>query len=152
MRVHSIRRLTWRLAAASLALMFGAASASARTTFHELDVARAKTEGTGHEKLLDIPVFMAGEKHRDVAKDLGGFRSNRRTNASNKTDEEACQIAFLSALIQLQSRARDLGADAVVDVSSITRDEPFASATQYRCAAGSLVANVALEGRMVKLK
>jgi hypothetical protein len=148
MRMHSIRRL----AAASLALMFAAASASARTTFHELDVAKAKAEGTGHEKLLDIPVLMAGEKHGAVAKDFGVFRSNRRTNASNKTDEEACQIVFLSALIQLQSRARELGADAVVEVVSITRDEPFSSATQYRCAAGAIVANVALEGRLVKLK
>jgi len=150
--MHSIRRLARRLAAASLALMFGAAPASARTTFHELDVAKAKTEGTGHEKLLDIPVFMAGEKHRNVAKDFGVFRSNRRTNAANKTDEAACQVAFLSALIQLQSRARELGASAVVEVTSITRDQPFSSATQYRCAAGGIVANVALEGRLVKLK
>jgi uncharacterized protein YbjQ (UPF0145 family) len=152
MTARSIRRLTWRLAAASLALMFGAASASARTTIHELDVAKAKAEGSGHEKLLDIPVFMAGQKHRGVAKDLGVFRSNRRTNAANKSDEEACQIAFLSALITLQARARDMGGNAVVDVRSITRNNPFVSATQYRCAAGSVVANVALEGRVVRLK
>jgi len=148
MRGHAIRRL----AAAALALIFSAASASARTTFHELDVAKAKSEGVGHEKLLDIPVFMEGQKHREIAKDLGVFRTNRRTNASNKTDEQACQIVFLTALIQLQSRARELGANAVVEVRSITRDEPFSSATQYRCAAGSIVANVALEGRLVNLK
>jgi uncharacterized protein YbjQ (UPF0145 family) len=146
------QRFARRLAAAALALAFGAASASARTTIHELDVAKAKSEGIGHEKLLDVPIFMAGQKHRGVAKDYGVFRSNRRTNAANKSDEEACHIAFLSALITLQARARDMGASAVVDVRSITRNEPFASATQYRCAAGSVVANVALEGRVVKLR
>jgi hypothetical protein len=145
-------RFLRRLAAAAFALTFGAASASARTTFHELEVAKAKSEGIGHEKLLDVPVFMAGQKHRAIAKEYGVFRSNRRTNAANKSDEAACQIAFLSALITLQARARDMGGNAVVEVRSITRNEPFASATQYRCAAGGIVANVALEGRVVKLR
>jgi hypothetical protein len=147
-----MRRFIRGLTAASLGLALGAASAGARTTMHDLDVAKAKQEGHGHEKLLDIPVYMAGQKHAGVAKDLGVFRSNMRTNAANKSDEEACQIVFLSALIRLQSRARDLGANAVIDVRSITRNDDFSSATQYRCAAGSVVANVALEGRMVKLK
>ena len=115
-------------------------------------MAKAKSDGIGHEKLLDLPVFMAGQKHRAIARDYGTFRSNRRTNAANKSDEVACQIAFLSALITLQARARNLGGNAVVDVRSITRNEPLESATQYRCAAGGVVANVALEGRVVKLE
>jgi hypothetical protein len=135
-----------------LALAVGAASASARTTIHDLDVAQAKSAGIGHEKLLDVPVFMAGQKHRGIARDYGVFRSNRRTNAANKSDEVACQIAFLSALIALQARARDIGGDAVVEVRSITRNDPLVSATQYRCAAGGIIANVALEGRVVRLK
>jgi hypothetical protein len=141
-----------RSVAAALALSFVAASASARTTFHDLDVEKAKQEGVGHEKLLDIPVFMAGQKHRGIAREYGVFRANRRTNAANKSDEVACQIAFLSAVISLQARARDLGGNAVIEVRSITRNDPLTSATQYRCAAGSVVANVALEGRVVKLK
>jgi hypothetical protein len=148
MRHHGLRRL----GAASLALLLGAVPAAARTTMYDLDVAKAKSEGRGHEKLLPIAVFMAGEKHGAVAQEYGTFRSNRRTNASNKGDEEACQIAFLSALIALQTRARSLGGDAVVEVRSVTRNDPLASATQYRCAAGAVVANVALEGRVVKLK
>jgi hypothetical protein len=138
--------------AAALALLFGAASASARTTMHDLDVEKAKKEGIGHEKLLDVPVYMAGQKHRGIARDYGVFRANRRTNAANKSDEVACQIAFLSAVISLQARAREMGASAVVDVRSITRNDPLESASQFRCAAGSIVANVALEGRVVKLK
>ena len=149
---RSSSRFARRFVAASLALAFGASAASARTTIHDLEVAKAKAEGTGHEKLLEIPVFMAGEKHRAIARDYGVFRSNRRTNAANKSDEAACQIAFLSAVIALQARARDMGGNAVVDVRSITRNDPLESKTQFRCAAGSVVANVALEGRVVKLK
>ena len=84
--------------------------------------------------------------------DLGEFTANRRTNAFNKGDEEACQIAFLSAVIALQTRAQEMGGDAVVDVHSTTRHQNLESATQYRCAAGNVVANVVLVGRVVKLK
>jgi hypothetical protein len=140
-----------RFAALGIALT-AASAASARDTFHDFAVAKARAEGRGRENLLDVPVFMAGEVHAAATSDLGVFTSNRRTNASNKSDEAACQIAFLSAVIALQTRARALGADAVVDVRSITRHDDLASATQYRCVAGAFVANVALEGRMVKLE
>jgi hypothetical protein len=144
-----MRSVTTLAVAAALAL--AAPPASARNTFHDLDAARAKAEGYGRENLLDVPVFMAGEEHGAVAQDLGVFRANRSTNAANKPDAEACQIAFLSAVIALQAKARALGADAVVDVRSITKNNPLESATQYRCVAGAFVANVALSGRMVKL-
>jgi len=136
----------------AVALALGAAPASARNTFHDLDVAKAKAEGHGRENLQDVPVFMAGEKHAPVAQDLGVSRANRSTNAANKSDEKACQIAFLSAVIALQAKARALGADAVVDVRSITKNNDLESATQYRCVAGAFVANVALSGRMVKFE
>ena len=144
----AVRRAAW--VAAILFLCAG--QAAARNTFHDFDAAKAKAEGSGRENLLDAPVHLAGETHADVAIDLGTFRTNKRTNAANKSDEAACQIAFLSALISLQSRTRALGGDAVVDVRSITKHNDLTSATQYRCLAGAFVANVALEGRIVKLK
>lgn len=146
--MNSTMRRAFSLAAISLLL---AGPASARNTFHDFDAAKAKAEGVGRENLLDVPVYLAGERHAAEAQDLGVFRTNMRTNAANKSDEEACQIAFLSALISLQNRARALGGDAVVDVRSITKNNDLTSATQYRCVAGAFVANVALEGRVVKL-
>ena len=143
---------TMRRAVGLLAIsLLCAAPLSARNTFHDFDATKAKAEGSGRENLLDVPVYLAGEEHAAIAKDLGTFKSNMRTNAANKSDEEACQIAFLSALISLQNRARALGGDAVVDVRSITKNNDLTSATQYRCVAGAFVANVALEGRVVKL-
>jgi hypothetical protein len=138
--------------ALALAILFAASAALARTTFHDLAVADAVQNGAGRENLLAIRFFMAGEKHAAVAKDLGTFTANKRTNAFNKSDEAACQIAFLSAVISLQSRAQQLGGDAVVDIRSITRNQELVSATQYRCVAGTTVANVALSGRVVKLR
>ncbi len=104
----------------------------------------------GRERLLDVPFFMAGQSHPAVKQDLGVFRSNRSTNAFGKSDEEACRIAFLSAVIALQDRARAEGGDAVVDVKSVTKHRDLESATSFRCVAGNVVANVALSGRVVK--
>jgi len=64
----------------------------------------------------------------------------------------ACEIAFLSAIIALQKRAMQLGADAVVDIKSITKHNDLDSATDYRCVAGSMIANVVLTGRAVKFE
>ena len=133
-------------------VMLLASEALARNTFVDFDVEEARTQGFGHGNLLDVPVFMAGEQRPPIEKELGTFTSNRSTNAFNKSDRAACQIAFLSALIVLQNRAQLEGGDAVVDVRSVTRGNLLESATQFRCVAGNVVAVVALEGRVVKLK
>ncbi|MCG8591677.1 MAG: excinuclease ABC subunit A [Proteobacteria bacterium] len=126
--------------------------AAARNTMHDLSVKAAVESERGKEKLLGVKYYMAGQRHAKAARDLGTFTANRRTNAFNKSDEFACQIAFLSALIALQKRAQSLGADAVVDIKSMSRHGELVSASQFRCAAGNVVANVVLSGRMVTFK
>lgn len=138
--------------AVGLCALLAASPAGARSSFHDLSVESARDSETGKAKLQKVPFYMAGQKHPAVAKDLGVFTSNRRTNAFGKSDEAACQIAFLSAIIALQSRAHELGGDAVVDIKSITKHNDLTSASEYRCAAGDVVANVVLTGRVVKLK
>jgi len=127
-----------------------ATAARARNTMLDLAVADAKKSPRA-VNLLDVPFYMAGEKHPKVKQDLGEFSSNQRTSGAFRSDDAACQIAFLSAIIQLQKRANAQGGNAVIDVRSITRNENLSSATQYRCAAGAMVANVALTGHIVKL-
>ena len=136
----------------SLALAMIAPGASGRSTILDLDAQAAANSSLGRERLLGVPYFLKGQAHSAIAQDLGVFSSNQRTNAFNKSDEAACQIAFLSAVIQFQKRAQSLGGDAVVDLKSITAGKELESAKQYRCAAGNVVANVVLSGRVVKLK
>lgn len=142
-----------RIAATVLALAFLATPsiALARSTFHDLSVAQAKQGERGKAKLLDVPFYMAGQSHPNVVKDLGTFTSNRRTNAAFRSDEEACEVAFLSAIIALQTRAQAQGGNAVVDIKSITKHNDLTSASKYRCVAGAFVANVVLTGRVVRL-
>ena len=127
-------------------------AAGARDTIHDLDIEQAMESDLGKSKLLAVAVFFAGQKYAEVASDMGVFTSNRRTNAFGKADEQACRTAFLSAVIALQGRAQQLGGDAVVDIKSITKHRNLESTTQYRCAAGNVVANVVLTGRVVKFK
>ena len=126
-------------------------AAGARNTFHDLSVSEAVKSEIGRSQLQDLPFFMAGQTHPAVERDLGVFKSNRRTNAFNKSDEEACRIAFLSAIIALQKKAIDRGGGAVVDIKSVTNNNNLESATKYRCVAGNVVANGALTGRVVKI-
>ena len=72
-------------------------------------------------------------------------------HAFGKAKTDACNRVFISAIIALQKRAQAEGGNAVIDVQSNTKDQPLESATQFRCAAGTMVANVALKGTVVKL-
>ena len=69
-----------------------------------------------------------------------------------RSDQQACQVAFLSALIALEGQARKMGANAIINIQSDTGGEPSASRTTYKCAAGGAVARVNLSGTYVRLR
>jgi len=85
---------------------------------------------------------------------VSNFRSdvtNLKTNAVNKSDEKACEWVFLSALVALEKRAKQLGANAVVNIVSYYKKVPMSSETEYECHAGNVLAGVALKGDFVKV-
>jgi uncharacterized protein YbjQ (UPF0145 family) len=82
---------------------------------------------------------------------LGTDVSNRKTNAFGKSDEKACNWAFLSAMIALEKRAKQLGANAVVNIVSYYRKVEMSSMTDFECHAGAVIAGVALKGEFVKI-
>lgn len=78
--------------------------------------------------------------------------TNQKTNAFNKSDEEACQWVFLSAMIKLRDRAIREGGNAIIDIKSNYRNNLTSSETTFKCGAGAFVAGTALKGTIVKLK
>ena len=100
----------------------------------------------------DIPLYFAGQPHPGVAKSFGEFATNKKTNAFGKSDEAACQHVFLSAVIELQARARKEGGNAVVGIKSNYRNVLRSSTTEFTCGAGAVVAGAALTGEIVTLK
>jgi hypothetical protein len=58
---------------------------------------------------------------------------------------------FLSAVLSLQERVRQLGGNAVVKIKSVYRGGDLSSETEYECGAGAIMGGVALQGEVVKL-
>jgi len=100
----------------------------------------------------DIALYFAGQPHAAVVKSLGEFATNKKTNAFGKSDLQACQHVFLSAVIELQERARKEGGNAVINIKSNYKDQLTESATTFQCGAGAVIAGVALTGDVVTLK
>ncbi|MBP0597846.1 excinuclease ATPase subunit [Herbaspirillum sp. LeCh32-8] len=139
------------LAAAVLAL--SSLSAQARDTKHLLSIEEAQAM-KDKEGVLDgsVKFYFAGQSTPAVATKLSTDVTNQKTNAVGKSDEEACKWVFLSALVQLQKKAQQLGGNAVVNIVSYYKKNEMASATQFECHAGATIAGVALKGDIVKLK
>lgn len=116
-----------------------------------LPINDAMATPAAQEKLQGIDFYFGNQKHPKILKDFGEFSTNKKTNAINKSDLQACEWVFLSALLSLQERARRHGANAVINIKSNYRNNEVVSDTEYQCGAGTLFAGVALKGRIVKL-
>jgi uncharacterized protein YbjQ (UPF0145 family) len=99
-----------------------------------------------------IPLYFGKKAPAGVEKKIGEWTSNKKTNATNKSDQEACEIAFVSAAISLQERAKREGGNAVVNIKSVYKNDNVENDTEYLCGAGTFTAGVALRGTVVTLK
>lgn len=138
---------------AATALLAVASTAQARDTrveqsLHEL-VNSAEARNVGIDG--SVKFYLAGE-NVSVLQRLGEDVTNKKTNAANKSDAEACRWVALSALRALQDGAKSRGANAVVDIVSYYKKNEFKSTTNYECYAGTILAGVALKGTYAKVK
>ncbi|TLF51782.1 excinuclease ATPase subunit [Halomonas urmiana] len=130
-----------------------ATSAQARDTRHLLSIEEAMDTPAAQEKLdPNIRFVFADTPHGSVAEQYGNFVTNKKTNAFNKSDEEACRWVMLSALLSLQDRVHAEGGNAVINIESFYDREPMVSRAEYECYAGMLMAGVALRGDVVTLR
>jgi hypothetical protein len=105
-----------------------------------------------YAKRLEGVAFYFGEQaHPPITTNFGEFQSNKKTNASNKSDKEACEWAFLSALVSFRDRALSEGGNAVIRIRGYYKKNAFSSETEFQCGAGALMAGVTLKGEVVKL-
>lgn len=127
-------------------------AAGARNTKYMLPIERVLSSPVAKEKLgTAVTFYFGGQAHPPVERQIGEWVTNPKTNAFNKSDEEACEWVFLSALVSLRNRAVKEGGDAVVAIRSFYRKNEVASETEYECHAGAVMAGVALKGTVVKL-
>lgn len=134
----------------AFALMLGFSNvALARDTTLHLDFDSVVKKGLADGQLDGSVKFVLGRKAGRIVKT--GVTTNQKTNAFNKSDEEACNWVLLSALIRMQESAKRHNANAVVDLVSYYRRKEFKSSKEFECHAGAMVAGVALKGSFANL-
>lgn len=137
------------LLAVSLTASF---SASAEDKMIKFPIAGAMAANDAQQRLGDtVKFYFADQPTPKVASKITSDKTSQRTNGFGKSSEKACNWVFLSAMLALQKRATEVGADAVVNIVSNFKDQEFASQTEYECADGAIMAGVALKGDFVKL-
>jgi len=99
----------------------------------------------------NIKLFFGAQQHPTPVQSFGTYTTNKKTNFFNKSDKEGCEWVFLSTVLALQERARQLGGNAVVGIKSVYKGADLSSETEYECGAGALMGGVALQGEVVKL-
>jgi uncharacterized protein YbjQ (UPF0145 family) len=127
-------------------------SALARDTKYMYPIVAALNTPAAKEKVgTNVAFYFGAQGHPQVVRTLGEYTANRKTNAFNKSDQEACEWAFLSALLALRDRAAAQGGDAVINIKSYYKKDEVISNSEYGCHAGAVIAGVALRGTVVKL-
>ncbi|MGL6259483.1 excinuclease [Vibrio sp. WXL103] len=127
-------------------------SAFARDDVSDFDIAEVLASADGQSVLgSDIQFYFGDQKHPSIVSNLGEYKTNKKTNAVNKSDKEACSWVFLSAMKTLKDRAVKEGGNAIVEIKSNYKNNLTSSETTFQCGAGTFVAGVALTGKVVKL-
>lgn len=139
------------LFALCLSLLFAANDAPARDTIHKLSIADFLADPQNTSRLEGVSFYFGNQPHPKVIEDLGESRTNKKTNAFNKSDEAACEWVMLSAMLSLHQHAQTIGANAVINIKSNYKNNVESSETEYTCGAGALMAGVALIGTFVTI-
>lgn len=143
----------FNLTIATLLLGVCAMNASARDDIGEYSVADALASEQAKTILGDdIKFYFGDQAHGAITRTILETRTNKKTNGANKSDKEACEWAFLSAMKALREKAQSVGGNAVVNIRSNYRNNLTSSPTTFKCGSGMLMSGVALVGDVVVLK
>lgn len=141
-----------KIIALSLVLALAPSVSFARDDVGNYSITDALSTEHAKNKLgTDVAFYFGDQAYSEPVKNMGEFNTNKKTNAFNKTDLEACNWVFLSAMITLKERAVKEGGNAVVDIKSNYKKNLTSSNDTFQCGAGTFVAGVALTGKVVKL-
>ncbi len=128
-------------------------AAEARKDVGDYSIKDAMTQPEWSNKVRkDIPLYFGSQRHPKAARSFGEYSTNKKTNAFNKSDKVACEWVFLSAIIQLQKKASGLGGNAVINIKSNYDRNETSSTKTFKCAAGNIIAGVALKGTIIKTR
>lgn len=107
-----------------IACLYLPALAQARDDINRYSIESAMSNSAAKEKLNKGYTFKFGDQaHGKITANHGEFMSNKKTNAFGKSDKQACDWAFLSAMLSFQDRINKEGGNAVVNIRSYYKKE-----------------------------
>lgn len=134
-----------------LVVLFAAWPASARNDKYLLPISVALQSKDALETPDGSVKFFFGKQETpEIATKLGTGSTHQRSSTRPAEDAKSCNVAFLKALVALQKNAKQLGANAVVNIASYYKNDTLLSATEFECHAG-VSAHVMLKGDFVKI-
>ncbi|MDO5685865.1 MAG: hypothetical protein Q4G42_00470 [Neisseria sp.] len=131
-----------------IAMILAAVSAHARNDRIELPIKDALNTPDAQE-VLDpgVKLVFGGGGGNVIRKNLS---SRQSANSVGKSDEAACNRAFLNTLKQFQTRAREMNATRVVNITTYYGNERVKSSSRFVCHAGSVIARVTMKGDIAR--
>ncbi len=112
-----------------VSLLFAANDVPARDTIHKLSITDFLANPENASKLEGVSRHFGNQPHPEVIEFLGEHRTNKKTNAFNKSDEAACEWVMLSAMLSLHQRAQSIGTNAVINIKSNYKNNEESSDT-----------------------
>ena len=144
--------MTRRLLIFVLAGLVCLSVAHAREDIVGFPIEPALSSDQAKEKLGDVALYFGDQAHPKVVQKIGEWSTSKKTNAFNKSDQQACDWAFLTALITMQTRALREGGNAIINIKSNYKHVETSSETEYKCGVGNIIAGVAIKGTVVKIQ
>lgn len=141
------------ITAAAIALSVLPAVSQARDTALYLPFQKVINDMTSAGKIDgSVKFYLAGVQPKGKVTVISpGAVTNKKTNAFNKSDTEACEWVLQSAILQMYSAAKQVNANAVTNIASFYKSIERKDPQTYECHAGAIIAGVALKGDLSKV-
>jgi hypothetical protein len=142
-----------RLLSSLIILLFIVGTVESRNIKHLFTITDALESNDMPEKPDgSVKFFFGKEKSPKVVKTIRNEIITRKETLRGNTDVRACNLAFMSVLKTFEKRAKELNANAVVNIASKYGKSPeLSSPTHFECHEGSGYVAVALRGDFVTL-
>lgn len=98
-----------------------------------------------------VSFHLSGASTPAISEKLGDDVSNKKTNGVGKDDATACNWAALSALMAFEAKAKQKGANAVVDLHSFNKKQSTRDPVNFECRAGNVMSGVTFKGTYARV-
>lgn len=125
--------------------------AQARNDRYLLPIKVALESTEAHNKPDGSVKFFFGKQGAPaVVTNLGTVTFHGKVNTRRSDDAQACNAAFVAALVDFEKRAKKAGANGVINIVSYYKNVEMVSPTEFECHAGA-AAHAILRGDLVKI-